>query len=177
VRALWKTGVYELRAVGVGILEQRRALLEAADLGILEGLLRESHTWALVDWLAVHVVGDLVERHKRLQKDLKRWAKDEDFWIRRAALLALILPLRAGTSDLELFESLAVPMLADDEFFIRKAIGWVLRETAKKQPALVREFVERHGEQLSPLSRREATRLLDGDADDGDDGAENDEPA
>ncbi|MBK8097601.1 MAG: DNA alkylation repair protein [Planctomycetes bacterium] len=167
VKALWKTGIYEHRAVGVGILELRRTLLEPPDLAILEDLLRHSHTWALVDWLAVHVVGDLVTRNKRLTKDLERWAKDKDFWLRRSALLALLLPLRAGKGDLVLFEKLAVPMFGETEFFIQKAIGWVLREAGKKQPAAVRAFLERHGDAMATLSRKEASRRL-GDDDDQD---------
>ena len=166
VKALWKTGIYEHRAVGIAILELRRTLLEPADLPILEELLRDSHTWALVDWLAVHVVGDLVTRNKRLTKDLERWAKDKDFWLRRSALLALLLPLRAGKGDLALFERLAVPMFGDTEFFIRKAIGWVLREAGKKQGKAVLAFLDRHGDAMSPLSRKEAARNLAGADDD-----------
>lgn len=158
VKHLWKTNVHELRAVGIAILELRRELFVAADLPLVEELLRQARSWAYVDWLAVHVAGDLVARFPKLKKDLRRWAKDEDFWLRRAALLALLPALRTGEGDLGLLAELAVPMLPDQEFFIRKAIGWVLRETAKKQPAFVEQFVAEHGAAMSPLTRKEATK-------------------
>ncbi|HLQ37105.1 MAG TPA: DNA alkylation repair protein [Planctomycetota bacterium] len=161
VKHLWQSPVHELRSVGIAILELRQEVLEPADLPLLEELLQKSHSWAYVDWIAVHLVGDLVARAPKLKKELRRWAGDPDFWLRRASLLALLLPLRAGEGDFALFTELAVPMLPDPEEFIRKAIGWVLREASKKQPGLVRAFVQQHGAAMSPLTRREATRRLD----------------
>jgi len=91
---------------------------------------------------------------------LDRWATDENFWVRRAALLALLRPLRRGEGDFDRFARYADMMLAEREFFIRKAIGWVLREVSKKRPALLRELVASHGAQMSGLTRREATKYL-----------------
>jgi 3-methyladenine DNA glycosylase AlkD len=68
---------------------------------------------------------------------LDRWASDQDFRIRRAALLTLLGPLRHGEGDSERFARYADAMLEDKESFVRKAIGWVLRETARKRPSLV----------------------------------------
>jgi 3-methyladenine DNA glycosylase AlkD len=91
---------------------------------------------------------------------LRRWAGDEDFWVRRTALLAQLDELRAGGGDFALFGELAVPMLGEKEFFIRKAIGWILRDTSKRRPELVRDFVAEHGGAMSGLTFREATRRL-----------------
>ncbi|HWO09088.1 MAG TPA: DNA alkylation repair protein, partial [Polyangiaceae bacterium] len=68
--------------------------------------------------------------------------------------------LRAGGGDFEHFARLAASMLGEREFFIRKAIGWVLRSVASKRPALVARFVAEHLESLSGLTYREATRAL-----------------
>ena len=90
---------------------------------------------------------------------LAQWATDDDFWLRRTALLALLGEMRAGGAfDRRIFEAWATPMFSEKEFFIRKAIGWVLRDVAGKDPDWVRGFLERHAAQMSPLSLREARR-------------------
>ena len=124
------------------------------------GWLRKSKTWAHVDWIATSIVGDLAERFPAARKRLDRWATDDDFWIRRSAMLALIPGLRRGDGDFDGFAAMAVPMLGETEFFIRKAIGWVLRETTKHRPDLVEAFVADHAKEMSPLTFREATRKL-----------------
>src|SRR5450755_2948681 len=135
--ALWKCPVHERRMAAQMLLIQNTALLGSADIPLVEQMLREARTWALVDSLAADLMGTLVERDPELTPVLDRWASDGDFWIRRSALLPLLLPLRRGGGDFERFSRYADQMLAEKEFFIRKAIGWVLRETAKKRPALV----------------------------------------
>ena len=158
VDALYATDWFDLRSAGVGLLERTRELLTPADAAWLIALVRQSACWAHVDWLATKIVPcALPDKPGKL---LRGWARDDDFWVRRTALLAQLDELRAGRGDFELFGALAVPMLADKEFFIRKAIGWVLRDTSKKRPALVADFVRAHGERMSGLTRREATRRL-----------------
>jgi 3-methyladenine DNA glycosylase AlkD len=158
-RAGFASDVYERRAVAVMLLHARQKLLGPEDVPLLEELIRASKTWALVDDLAPHVMGPLVERTPKLRAVLRRWAHDGDFWLRRAALLSLLVPLRQGAGDFELFEELAEGMVHEKEFFIRKAIGWVLREVSKKRPELVHGFLDRHPE-VSGLTRREATKYL-----------------
>ncbi|MGO8687073.1 MAG: DNA alkylation repair protein [Candidatus Dormibacteria bacterium] len=123
-------------------------------------LLRESRTWALVDELAAVVVGGLVERHPELGSTLDRWAGDPDFWIRRSALLALLLPLRRGAGDFARFAAYAETMLDEREFFIRKAIGWVLRDTGRKRPGLVYEWLLPRAWRASSVTVREAVKPL-----------------
>jgi 3-methyladenine DNA glycosylase AlkD len=157
---LWASDVHELRSLAIAVLELRRDLLTAAELPRLVALIRTSHTWAYVDWLATKVMGPIIEREPKAARALDRWARDDDFWVRRTALLCLHDPLLAGRGDFARFARLAVPMLHEREFFIRKAIGWVLRSTARRQPALTIAFVEQHAKALSGLSFREAVRNL-----------------
>jgi len=160
VEALWATRVFDLRAFGVELLELRKTWLEPADLDLLENLLRASGTWAFVDWIAIQLVGPLVEKHPELTKRLDRWIEDGDFWIRRSALLALLLPLRRGEGDWDRFVRYADPLLPEKEFFIRKAIGWVLREVSKKRPERVVDYVSARPGRLSGLTLREAVKHL-----------------
>ncbi|EYF08499.1 DNA alkylation repair protein [Chondromyces apiculatus] len=158
--ALWAVPVHERRFAAVELLTLFVDRLGPADLPLLERLLRTSRTWALVDGLAPKVVGPLVERHPELGETLDRWAEDEDFWIRRAALLALLEPLRAGGGDFERFARYADAMLEEKEFFIRKAIGWVLREVGKKRPERVVTWLAPRVTRAAGLTVREAVKHL-----------------
>ena len=97
----------------------------------------------------------------RSTRSWTRWAADDDFWIRRSALLALLVPLRRGeTASFERFARYADGMLSEREFFIRKAIGWVLRETGKRQPDLVAAWLAPRAPSASGVTMREAVRYL-----------------
>lgn len=158
--ALFGQGFFDLRSAAVGVLELTRAELRPSDLSWLVELCRRAAAWAHVDWLAAKVIGPVLELDPSKNRRIRAWAKDESEWVRRTALLAQHDALRAGGGDFALFEAIAVPMLSEKSFWIRKAIGWVLREVSKKRPALVRAFVRRHGASMSALSRREATKYV-----------------
>lgn len=160
VRVAWRSRVHELRFASIELLARHVAELDPADLPMLESLLRDSNTWAYVDTIAVHVVGPIVERAPRSDRTLERWARDPDFWIRRSALLALLGPLARGARVFPRFARLAGPMVGDREFFIRKAIGWVLREVGKRRPELVVAFLSEHKGAVAGLTYREATKYL-----------------
>jgi 3-methyladenine DNA glycosylase AlkD len=160
VDALWSARVHECRMAAVELLDIFSDRLSAADIASIERLLRDSNTWALVDPLAATVVGPLAEQHPDVCGALDRWAHDPSFWMRRAALLALLGPLRRGEGDFERFSRYAGDMLEDKEFFIRKAIGWVLRETAKKRPDLVYEWLRPRLARASGVTIREAIKPL-----------------
>ena len=158
--SLYATDVHELRAAAIGVLERERDTLDARDLPWLIGIVRKSKSWAYVDWIAPKVIGDIIRRDPRARKRLVTWAKDANFWVRRAALLAEHDALRAGAGDFALWSRLAASMLEEREFFIRKAIGWVLREVSKKRPALTYAFLQEHRDEVSRLSLLEGAKYL-----------------
>ncbi len=160
---LWSHEVHELRSAAVRLLEVRGELLEPSDIDLIERLIRESKTWALVDNLAASVAGPLLDRHPDADKVLDRWAADGDFWIRRSSLLAHLLPLRAGGGNFERFARHADAMLEEKEFFIRKVIGWVLRDTARKRPDLVYEWILPRAERASGVTLKEVLKRLSPD--------------
>ena len=160
---LWAEPIHERRAAAAELLEQRVDLLDAADLPLLERLLRESRTWALVDNLAASVVGPIAERDPSVTEVLDRWADDPDFWIRRSALLANLIALRRGAGDFERFGRYADAMVEEKEFFIRKAIGWVLRDTGRLRPDLVYEWLLPRASRAAGLTVREAVKYLSPD--------------
>jgi 3-methyladenine DNA glycosylase AlkD len=160
VDELWSTDVFELRSAGVALLSKYSALLEERDLPWILGFVRLSKTWAHVDWLASDVIGGVVGESKTALRRLPVWARDDNFWVRRTALLAQLRQLSHEAGDFALFARLAAPMLGEKEFFIRKAIGWVLREVSKKRPKLVFEFLREHREEVSGLTLSEGAKYL-----------------
>ena len=158
VAELWSKPLFERRMAAVLVLEWNAAHLRAADMTVIERLVRESYTWALVDVLAANVVGELALRY-RIRRVLDRWARDDDFWIRRSSLLAEMRPLKHGAS-FESFAGRADTMLDEKEFFIRKAIGWVLRETSKTRPDDVFDWIAPRTDRASGVTLREAVKYL-----------------
>jgi 3-methyladenine DNA glycosylase AlkD len=162
VEALWERGIHECRMAAVEFLSRRASLLTVGDLPQLERLVRAAKTWALVDGLAASVTGQIVERDPAgASPVLDRWAGDDDFWVRRAALLAELRPIRAGDpAAFARFTARADPMLDEREFFIRKAIGWVLREAGKRLPGDVAAWLEPRTGRASGVTMREAVKYL-----------------
>jgi 3-methyladenine DNA glycosylase AlkD len=161
--ALWREPVFERRMAAVEILRMAGKRLRADDLATVETLIRDARTWALVDSLAGDVAGGIALRDPSSWPRVDAWATDEDFWVRRSALLVLLPGIRAGQPDLERFERYAALMLAEKEFFIRKAIGWVLREISKRDPRWGADWTARHATVISGVTFREAIRRLPAD--------------
>lgn len=160
VRELWAYPVHELRLAAVEVLAAWHGRLSAADLPLLERLLREARTWALVDPLAIVVVGGIVAHEPAAAAALDRWVAGEEVWLRRAALLALLRPLKGGGGDWARFTRYADALLEEREFFLRKAIGWVLREVAKSRPELVVAWLSPRTARVSGVTLREAIRYV-----------------
>ncbi|HEX8753041.1 MAG TPA: DNA alkylation repair protein [Solirubrobacterales bacterium] len=158
-RALWDSPVHERRCCAAYLLQARAELLAPADLALLERLIREAETWALVDVLAASVVGPLLLAHPEAAERIDRWARDRDFWVRRAALLSQLPAAREGRS-LQRFFRYADAMLEEREFFIRKAIGWVLREASKSRPEEVYLWLLPRAGRASGVTYREAVKYL-----------------
>ncbi len=160
---LWDRDVYELRKLAVNILAARIEVFSVNDVGFVEGLLRRSHTWALIDDLAINVVAPMILCASEAGSVRARWSEDGDFWVRRTAMLALLPRLRRGLDGWEEFARYADTMFGEEEFFIRKAIGWVLREVSKHSPDLVFEWMEPRAAMASSVTFREAVKYLSED--------------
>ena len=165
-KELWTTTLHERRMLAVMVLEQYADYLGPEHLDRLEPFLRDSFTWVLIDGLSGDVAATIVMANPcdpRVEATLRRWGRDDDFWVRRSALLAHLKSLgrRGGFQGWHRFCELADAMLDEREFFIRKAIGWVLREAGKREPDLVAEFLRPRVNRVSGVTIREAVRYLD----------------
>lgn len=126
---------------------------------IYEEMIVSGAWWDYVDELATHRVGPLLARFPApMRATMLAWSRDTNLWKRRSAILCQTT-FKGGTDEALLFACIE-PNMGHRDFFIRKAIGWALREYAKTRPESVRDFVRSHEADLSPLSRREATRRL-----------------
>lgn len=160
VDELWSRAIHETRMAAIELLNDRMKILIAEDVLLIEKLIDQSHTWAYVDNLSATTMGGLVERFPEISDTLDQWAKHENFWLRRSAMLTLLGPLRRGGGDFDRFGRYADSMLHEKEFFIRKAIGWVLREISKKRPELVFEWLMPRAHRCSMLAVREGSKYL-----------------
>jgi len=159
-RVLWAGNFHEERALAIFLLDEYSTLLDYSDMPLLEKMLRESVNWDQVDEISVHLVGAVLEKDQRAFEYLHRWSRDDNFWVRRASLLSQLLLFRRGEGDKALFYSFAREMMEEKEFFIRKAIGWVLRDIAWREPEEVFRFVVENRPRMSGVTLREAIRRL-----------------
>lgn len=162
VLELWRGAAFrEERYAAVGLASDPRYLSfrTRTALPMLEEMIVSGAWWDYVDALASHPLGDvLVSDKRRVGALMRRWARDADMWKRRAAILCQLR--RKGETDLALLYDCLEPNLADREFFIRKAIGWALRQYAWTDPREVKRYVAANRGRLSGLSMREALKNL-----------------
>ena len=159
VLELWRDStVREERYAAIDLTSLRLVARDQLMLPVYEEIIRTGAWWDFVDGVSPRI-GGLLHAHRPMMTGLLlAWSTDQDFWIRRSAITS---QLKAkGRTDQALLRAVIEPNLADPEFFIRKAIGWALREYAKADPDWVRNYVVEKGTRLSPLSRKEALRHL-----------------
>lgn len=159
VLALWGRPHREEKYLAIAMARGHKRFIGFEQLGLYERLIREGAWWDFVDEIAAHLVGPVVRGWpEQAWPVMDDWIVDDDLWIRRSALLCQ-LGAKAKTSQQRLFEY-CLMRAEDSDFFIRKAIGWALREHARVDADAVSAFVDKHKAQLSGLSYREATKHL-----------------
>jgi 3-methyladenine DNA glycosylase AlkD len=158
-RVLWREAEHR---------EERYAAVELTALPVAKGelgllpLYREiivaGAWWDHVDGVA-HRIGDLLlARPLQLRPLIQQWSVDPDLWLRRSSIICQVGARDAV--DEALLTEVILANASDRDFFIRKAIGWALRDHARVAPDWVRAFLAQHGDGMSPLSRREAAKHL-----------------
>jgi 3-methyladenine DNA glycosylase AlkD len=161
IRTLWHEATHrEERYAALALLSDRRYVAWRTPdvLPLVEELVVDGAWWDVVDWLAHVTRHVLVADREAVKPVLRAWSRDENLWKRRVAILAQ-LGLE-GETDVGLLLDCIEPNLDDPAFFVRKAIGWALRDYAWHDAAWVAQTVAELGDRLSPLSRREATKNL-----------------
>ncbi len=159
---LWSGTHREERYLAVDLaVRGAKRFMGPRELPLAERLVREGAWWDLVDPVACHLVGRSIEVDAPgTWAVVDRWIDDPDLWIRRSAILCQNGLLRRGRGDEARLFAFCTARAHEREFFVRKAIGWALRDYAHSHPDRVRWFLAEHGDQLSGLSRREASKHL-----------------
>lgn len=155
--ALWAYPEREYQYVACDLLERHAGALPPSALPRILKLVAQKSWWDTVDGLA-KTVGVLVLAHPELATRVETLADHANLWLRRIAILHQNAYKQA--TDVERLFRICLLNAADPEFFIRKAIGWALREHAHHDPKTIQRFLEAHRDQLSPLTRREAAKHL-----------------
>jgi 3-methyladenine DNA glycosylase AlkD len=158
--ALWRKARFrEERYAAIALTDLPRYLpfRTMASIPMFEEMIVTGAWWDYVDAIATHQLGDVLRSDRSsVSRLMRRWAEDADMWKRRAAILCQIR--FKGDTDLELLYACIEPNLGSKAFFVRKAIGWALRQYAWTDPREVRRYVRANRARLSGLSIREALR-------------------
>jgi len=155
--SLWALPQREYQYVAGDLLRHHAQALSGEHLPALESLVLRKSWWDTVDGLAV-TIGHLVLKERDLARRMDELIRSPQMWLRRIALLHQ-LGSKAETDESRLYEYCR-RCAPEREFFIRKAIGWALRQYARTNPVSVRNFLDAHGRELSGLSLREAAKHL-----------------
>jgi 3-methyladenine DNA glycosylase AlkD len=159
VLGLWDLPHREEKYLALGVAQHYRSFVDTASLPLYRRLIVEGAWWDLVDEVATHLVGHLVVHHPtETWPEVDRWIDGPDMWLRRSAIICQVGA--KDMTDAERLFAFCAARLEEKEFFIRKAIGWALREYAKTDPQAVARFAIEHRHRLSGLSFREATKHI-----------------
>ncbi len=159
---LWDEAAYReewYAAIALARHRRYRVWVDSDSMALWRHLIVTGGWWDVVDDVATHLVREVrVVNPDTEGLRLREWAVSDGLWLRRTAIIAQVgLTSRV---DRGLLVDAIEPNLTDRDVFIRKAIGWALRDHARVAPDWVRSFVDRHAGDLSGLSRREALKHL-----------------
>lgn len=159
VTALWEQPHREEKYLAIDWARKHRRFIAFENLDLYERMIVEGAWWDFVDDIAANLVGEVFRREPdSMRPVLERWLSGGDLWLRRTVIICQLKS--KGETDTDVLFDACARTARETEFFIRKAIGWALRQHSKVDPDSVRSFVEQHRADLSGLSLREATKYL-----------------
>lgn len=157
IKQLWEEKEREYQYAALDYIEKSIKKLDKSHFPLFEWLITTKSWWDTVDTIAAKPVGTIAKKHPEvIQETIEGWAYGDHLWLRRTALL-FQLKYKKETDEALLYRY--IEQNADSkEFFIQKAIGWVLREYSKTNPESVKKFIELHT--LPALSIREGSKYI-----------------
>ena len=162
ILAIWRGAHYReeyYAAIELAGMRYARPFQRMDALPMYREMIESCGWWDIIDAIAPHRLWDILEAERdAMRETMLLWAKDDNMWVRRSAILCQLHA--KAKMDLDLLYACIEPSITSKEFFLRKAIGWVLRQYARTDPDEVRRYVTTNEERLSPLSKREALKHL-----------------
>jgi 3-methyladenine DNA glycosylase AlkD len=147
----------ETKGVGVELVARYRRVFSPRLLPIWKRWLANNHSanWATTDSICGVLIGPLLEQHPKLLRTTGRWSRAKNLWVRRASAVSLIRLARQG-KELAVAYDVAKSLHADDEDLIQKAVGWLLREAGKTDPARLERYLRVNGPAIPRVTVRYA---------------------
>lgn len=157
---LWSRPHREEKYLAISVARYNTRFVTSDHIDLYRRLIVEGAWWDLVDDVAINCVGIVhLKERLRMEPIIEGWIDDEFMWLRRTALIS---PLKhKAETDYETLFDHCLRRAHEKEFFIRKAIGWTLRQYARTEPERVRDFLLEHRDRWSGLTFREAAKHLD----------------
>ncbi|WP_243525009.1 DNA alkylation repair protein [Bacillus pseudomycoides] len=157
IRELWSLPEREFQAAALDLLQKYKKHLDKTHIPFLEELIITKSWWDSVDGIVPTFLGDIFLKHSEvIPTYIPKWIASENIWLQRSAILFQLKYKKQ--MDEKLLFSIIGQLKSSKEFFIQKAIGWVLREYAKTSPNVVWEYTQNNA--LAPLSKREAIKHI-----------------
>lgn len=164
MKELWQIETFETRIAAIDVMKiyGTKGSIEIA-MKIADSWVDDADTWAITDPLCSPTIGSMIIRDSKVESILKSWSTSENFWRRRCSLLPyLYLTLKTQYKPeytKKIFKAVT-PHISDEEFFVGKAAGWILRELSKRDPELVADYFEKHRSRMTKLVIREGMKKI-----------------
>ncbi len=164
MKGLWSEPIFESRRAAVDVMKKytQNGDVDVA-LQIIDAWINDIDTWALMDPIGSNCLGSLLLRKEDLVNVFVEWSRSDNFWRRRASILPyLFLSLKQNykTEYAEDILGAVRPHIADEEFFVGKAAGWVIREFSKRDPKKASDFIKENKETMTKLVLREGSKKV-----------------
>jgi 3-methyladenine DNA glycosylase AlkD len=157
---LYRSGVTEEAFVSAFWLPNMIDKFEPSDLATFKLWIEKYiDNWAKCDGLCNHTVGDFIEKYPECVNELKKWAKSENRWLRRASAVSLIIPAKKGGFLRDVFE-ISDMLLLDEDDMVQKGYGWLLKEASRKHQKEVFDYVLRNRKKMPRTALRYAIELM-----------------
>ncbi|MFY0674414.1 MAG: DNA alkylation repair protein [Bacteroidia bacterium] len=157
IQELWEAPERELQYAAMELCDKYKKQYDESFEELLEFMISNKSWWDTVDYIGATLTGNYLKKYpKRIMPIFKEWSFSDDYWLVRVTII-FQLKYKAEV-DLDLLADVIKRHANSSEFFIQKAIGWMLRQYSRTNPTWVLEFVS--NQKLKPLSKREAIRLI-----------------
>ncbi|OLS23301.1 MAG: hypothetical protein ThorAB25_24760 [Candidatus Thorarchaeota archaeon AB_25] len=164
MEGLWKITTFEIRLAAIDVLKvyAKKGSVETG-MAYAAKWVEDGDTWGIIDPLCSPTIGSMLLRDESVENTLRSWRTSDNFWRRRASFLpflhlALKSQYRPEYKD-KILEAVS-PHISDKEFFVGKAAGWVLRELSKREPELIKKYIDENRSLMTKLVIREGSKKL-----------------
>ncbi|MDD5012652.1 MAG: DNA alkylation repair protein [Candidatus Nanoarchaeia archaeon] len=154
---LWDSNIHEEKSLAIHILQQYKKQFSVETWKFLKQRLDKAKTWDHIDYLATDIFGEILLNNLFLMSEIKEMANSRNFWERRLAIESTMKMIKKNKIELTL--RLAENLIYDDNTYVQKGAGWMLREAGKKNRAVIKDFILMHID-MKPIAFSYATEKM-----------------